>query len=733
MKRLLLPLGLAALIAQPPGRIGPADGDRSTSRLTLDQAQQLAAVAQPRAVGRPARARRHRRRPCSRPARWRNPELTRHRRGHAVARRARRPRPIDFPIELGGKRAARVTAAERARDLAQCTSWRDVQRHAARGRRRAPTSRVVVAQERVKLAGDSARLAGAAPTPSASGSRPARSRRSTRRARASTRPTPSSSSPKRRPNCRPHARRWPRLWGDTGAGILARWTAPPRSAARAPAGAELADAKSMRRLDCWPAASRSTAQGAGRRRTQQGRARRRRQRGRQARQRTAASRRPSSAFRSRCRCSTATRARSTRPPSVPTRHATSTRPRASACCTDSARPPTRLSTAQAALAVAARHRAARRAAGLRRLDDRLRGGQVRLPRRHRRAALPAPGARALPEHAGRRLSGRDHHRPPARSVTEHSHGNFQEQTASRWRSSSLVGIVAGAARAHDRTPEDRRRARAADAAARRHQRRRSRPKAPARTEHEVREVKLDRGAESKAADITLRRRPARAASRLPRSSRARCASTRTAPPTSCRAWPAWPRPSPPTSARRVEQGPGAGRHRQHGAVRATQRAADRAAPPRRRAARRTSARSKLWQDKISAEQDYLQAQTALQEADIALQNARAEAGRGGRGRGRAQRRGAQPLRDPRAVRRHDRREAPGARRGRQGGREHLHALRPAHRCGPSSRCRPKDLADRARRPEGHGLLVGVRQQGRWHRVATWARCSASRRAPRARE
>lgn len=43
---------------------------------------------------------------------------------------------------------------------------------------------------------------------------------------------------------------------------------------------------------------------------------------------------------------------------------------------------------------------------------------------------------------------------------------------------------------------------------------------------------------------------------------------------------------------------------------------------RRDAARVTFEREKkLWQDKISAEQDYLQAQTALQEADIAVQNA----------------------------------------------------------------------------------------------------------------
>ena len=44
---------------------------------------------------------------------------------------------------------------------------------------------------------------------------------------------------------------------------------------------------------------------------------------------------------------------------------------------------------------------------------------------------------------------------------------------------------------------------------------------------------------------------------------------------------------------------------------------------RRDAAKTTYDREKkLWEDKISAEQDYLQAQTALQEVDIALQNAR---------------------------------------------------------------------------------------------------------------
>jgi cobalt-zinc-cadmium efflux system membrane fusion protein len=54
---------------------------------------------------------------------------------------------------------------------------------------------------------------------------------------------------------------------------------------------------------------------------------------------------------------------------------------------------------------------------------------------------------------------------------------------------------------------------------------------------------------------------------------------------------------------------------------------------RREAAKTTYDREKkLWQDKISAEQDYLLAQTALQEADIALQNAQQKLAAVGAGR-----------------------------------------------------------------------------------------------------
>ena len=72
---------------------------------------------------------------------------------------------------------------------------------------------------------------------------------------------------------------------------------------------------------------------------------------------------------------------------------------------------------------------------------------------------------------------------------------------------------------------------------------------------------------------------------------------------------------------------------------------------RRDAARTTYEREhKLWQEGISAEQDYLQAQAALHEADIALQNARQKLVAVGAG-GHVDEGGAhQPLRDSRAVR-----------------------------------------------------------------------------------
>jgi len=154
MKRLLLPLGLAAFLSSPlVVSAQPTATDRS--RLTLEQAQQLAATRSlvlsaarhevDAADGgvQQARARR-------------NPELSTTVEDLRSASRTTTA-TIGFPLELGGKRAARVTAAQRARDVLA------TQLVSARAQVRAEVAAdyfaVVAAQERVKLTLDSARLA----------------------------------------------------------------------------------------------------------------------------------------------------------------------------------------------------------------------------------------------------------------------------------------------------------------------------------------------------------------------------------------------------------------------------------------------------------------------------------------------------------------------------------------------------------------------------------------------
>ena len=154
MKRLLWPLGLAAFISSPVV-VSAQPTATDPTRLTLDQAQQLAATRSFELAAaqhevdaadggvQQAGARR-------------NPELS-----TTVEDRRSSTRTttatIAFPLELGGQRAARVTAAERAREVASA------QLAAVRARLRAEVVAdyvaVVAAQERVKLAGDSARLA----------------------------------------------------------------------------------------------------------------------------------------------------------------------------------------------------------------------------------------------------------------------------------------------------------------------------------------------------------------------------------------------------------------------------------------------------------------------------------------------------------------------------------------------------------------------------------------------
>ena len=157
MNRLLLPLGLAALLSSPMvASAQPTATD--PSRLTLALAQQRAAARSPELAAaqhevdategglQQAGARR-------------NPELSTTVEDTRSATRTTTA-TIGFPLELGGKRAARITAAQRAHDVA---SARLAQARAAvRAAVASSYFAVVVAQERVRLVEDSARLAGEA-------------------------------------------------------------------------------------------------------------------------------------------------------------------------------------------------------------------------------------------------------------------------------------------------------------------------------------------------------------------------------------------------------------------------------------------------------------------------------------------------------------------------------------------------------------------------------------------
>jgi cobalt-zinc-cadmium efflux system outer membrane protein len=153
MRKHLLPLGLAAILLSPfflsSAQAQPA------SVLTLEQAQALAAsksfavTAAQREVDANDGAVRQ-------AGAWRNPELNA---SVEDTQRATRTTTatIDFPIELGGKRAARLSVADRARELAQ------VELGNVRAGLRADVVRaffgVLVAQERAALTRNSAELA----------------------------------------------------------------------------------------------------------------------------------------------------------------------------------------------------------------------------------------------------------------------------------------------------------------------------------------------------------------------------------------------------------------------------------------------------------------------------------------------------------------------------------------------------------------------------------------------
>jgi len=154
MKTLLWPLGLAALLLCPTVASAQPTATEQI-RLTLEQAQQLAATRSPELS-----SAQHEVDATSGGVRqagaWRNPELTATVEDMRSATRTTTA-TVGIPLELGGKRAARVTAAERVRDVASA------QLANARAKVRAQVTEryfaLVVAQDRVDLANDSAALA----------------------------------------------------------------------------------------------------------------------------------------------------------------------------------------------------------------------------------------------------------------------------------------------------------------------------------------------------------------------------------------------------------------------------------------------------------------------------------------------------------------------------------------------------------------------------------------------
>jgi len=148
MRRLLLPFGLAAALLSPVPLL-------AQTTLTLEQALEQATSRSPTlaAASKEVEASDGAVRQAGA---WRNPELS------AIVEDTRRETrttttTVGFPLELGGKRAARVTAAGRARDVAQAELANA--RAELRSRVIAAYFAVVVAQERTRLAASSAETA----------------------------------------------------------------------------------------------------------------------------------------------------------------------------------------------------------------------------------------------------------------------------------------------------------------------------------------------------------------------------------------------------------------------------------------------------------------------------------------------------------------------------------------------------------------------------------------------
>ena len=151
MRRLLWPLGLAAALLSPY----VVRAQQTTTTLTLEQALELA-TSRSFAVSAAQRELDAVDGAVRQAGAYRNPELSASVEDTRSATRTTTA-TLDVPLELGGKRAARVSAAQRSRDLAQ------VELNNVKAQVRASVIAayfgVLVAQERSKLASDSAELA----------------------------------------------------------------------------------------------------------------------------------------------------------------------------------------------------------------------------------------------------------------------------------------------------------------------------------------------------------------------------------------------------------------------------------------------------------------------------------------------------------------------------------------------------------------------------------------------
>lgn len=155
MRTLLLPLGLAALLCSPFPRAAVAAPDPSDLTLTLAEALALAESRNP-TLSAARRARDAADGTVLQAGLRRNPELDT---GIEDTRRATRTSAavLAIPIETGGKRDARIAAAERGRDAADAGV--DQARAALRSAVVDAFFAVLVAQEQVQLASDSSGLA----------------------------------------------------------------------------------------------------------------------------------------------------------------------------------------------------------------------------------------------------------------------------------------------------------------------------------------------------------------------------------------------------------------------------------------------------------------------------------------------------------------------------------------------------------------------------------------------